>query len=107
MTASPFPPNSRYYGVPVRTRVGPDGVERSFVGRRIIPETGRYRPLDRHRCDGLERADALAAQFYGDPLQYWRICDANGVEDPATTARPEGRVLLIPLPLEVSGHGIA
>lgn len=105
MTASPFAPGSRYYGVEIRSHLEADGTVRAFVGRRIIPETARYVPLDRHRTDGVERVDAVAAHFYGDPLQYWRICDANGIDDPATATRPEGRVLVLPLPLEVSSRG--
>ncbi len=104
--SSPFAPGSRYYGAAIRSHVGPDGVSRAFVGRRIIPATTRYVPLDRHRSDALERIDAVAARFYGDPLQYWRICDANGDADPAT-ATAEGRILTIPLPLEVSSRGDA
>jgi hypothetical protein len=107
MSVSPFSPNSRYYGVAIRGHAEPDGTVIAFVGRRIIPEMQAYTPLDRHRTDGVERIDAVAAEFYGDALQYWRICDANGVEDPAVATAPEGRVLVVPLPLEVSGHGNA
>nr|WP_314445278.1 hypothetical protein [uncultured Sphingomonas sp.] len=105
--STPFSPGSRYRGVPVRTRVEQDGSQVQFVGRRIIPPTSRFQALDRHLCEGDERADRLAADFYGDPEQYWRICDANAVAEPAETAKSEGRVLIIPLPLEVSGHGDA
>ena len=43
-----------------------------------------------------ERLDLVAYRFYGDPEQFWRICDGNRV------LRPEdvefaGRRLLIPL----------
>lgn len=102
-----FPPNSRYYRVPLRETTLPDGTTRQFVGRRIIPQTARFQALDRHRAQGDERIDGLAAQFYGDPELYWRICDAAGDADPGTAAGPEGRLILIPLPLEMGDNGDA
>ena len=107
MIKSPYAPNSRYYSLPLRSRTAADGTVTQFAGRRIIPATTRYRPLDRYRCEGDERIDLVAAEFYGDAEQYWRICDAAGVEDPAQTTAAEGRILIIPLPLEVSGNGNA
>ena len=100
--SSEFPPNSRYRNVPLRTTTAPDGTEITFVGRRIIPAIERYRALDRVRTDKGSRIDNVAADAYGDPEQYWRICDANGVAEPAAATEPEGRLLSIPLPLEVS-----
>lgn len=100
-------PNSRYYAVALRSRTLADGTVVSFAGRRIIPATERYRPLDRHRCIGTDRIDGVAAAFFGDPEQYWRICDANCDADPATACEPLGRLLVIPLPLEIADNGNA
>ena len=97
--------NSRYRGVKLRTRVGPDGAVETYVARRIIPAVERYQALARHKALGDDRIDRIAAEAFGDPEQYWRICDANGDADPATAAEPEGRLLIIPLPLEISDHG--
>jgi len=102
-----FPPNSRYYGVPIRTRVDADGTMQSFVGRRIIPAMERYRPLGRHRTVVDERIDGVSAEVFGDPEQYWRICDANGDAEPADATKPLGRLLIIPLPLEIAVDGDA
>lgn len=102
---SPFGPNSRYYTVPLRTRTAPDGTVQAFVGRRIIPAPERYRVLDRVRVDGHHRIDAVSAAFYGDPELYWRICDANGDADPALATTPAGRLVAIPLPLEIADDG--
>ena len=98
-----FPPNSRYQSVPVRTRTGPDGTAQTFVGRRIIPAVERYRVIDRYRTQADSRIDNVAADTFGDPEQYWRICDANGDAEPADATKPEGRLLAIPMPLEVTG----
>jgi hypothetical protein len=97
-----FPPNSRYYNVPLRKTRAVNGTELTFVGRRIIPAIERYRVLDRVRTKKDSRIDNVAAAAFGDPEQYWRICDANGAQEPALATGPEGRLLVIPLPLEIA-----
>ncbi|HEX9932271.1 MAG TPA: hypothetical protein VGB08_05465 [Allosphingosinicella sp.] len=97
--------NSRYRGVNLRTRTLPDGSTETYVGRRIIPATGRYQANARHKVIADDRIDRIAAEAFGDPEQYWKICDANGDADPAHAAEPDGRLLIIPLPLEISDHG--
>jgi len=42
-----------------------------------------------------ERLDQLAQRYYGDPLKYWLICDANDAVFPEELLVP-GRVLRIP-----------
>jgi hypothetical protein len=49
----------------------------------------------------------VAATAFGDAELYWRICDANGDAEPADATQPTGRLLVIPLPLEVSSDGDA
>ena len=105
MSDNPFPPNSRYNAKNIRQYTTPSGDTVPFVGRRIIPELDRYQALDRHKAVAAERIDQVADAFYGDPEQYWRICDANGVERPAAALDPVGRLLAIPLPLEMTGRG--
>lgn len=100
-----LPQSSRYRNAPVRMSKGPDGSMTPCLGRRIIPETARYRALDRHRVGVGERIDTIAAYAYGDSELYWRICDANGDQDPAAASEVTGRLLVIPLPLEVADDG--
>jgi len=100
-----FAYNSRYRDVPLRVRIGQDGSVETYVGRRIIPALERYTALGRHKTVGDDRIDRIAAEAFGDSEQYWRICDANGDADPALAGEPEGRLLIIPLPLEISDHG--
>ena len=102
-----FPMNSRYYGVALRTRTAEDGSVETFVGRRIIPAIERYGVAGRHRCIAGDRIDRIAADAFGDAEQYWKICDANGDADPAAAAGPPGRLLVIPLPLEIKDNGDA
>jgi hypothetical protein len=102
-----FPPNSRYHNVPLRKRTAPDGTEETFVARRIIPAMEHYRVLDRYRTESGSRIDNAASAAFGDPEQYWRICDANGEAEPADATKPEGRLLVIPMPLEIASDGDA
>ncbi|WP_227243346.1 hypothetical protein [Paraburkholderia caribensis] len=102
-----FPPNSRYRNVSLMKRVAPDGTEEVYGARRIIPAMERYRALDHLRPASNMRIDDVAMDVYGDPEQYWRICDANGDAEPAQATGPEGRLLVIPMPLEVANDGNA
>jgi nucleoid-associated protein YgaU len=48
-----------------------------------------------HRVVAGDRLDLLAARYFGDPLQFWRIADANPASSPDELLEP-GRVLVIP-----------
>jgi hypothetical protein len=102
---SPFSPSSRYFGLPIETRTEPDGRTVTFVARRYIPAADRFVPMERVRLDGSERLDQLAARSYGDPALWWRIADASGRGEPNEIAGVEGRLLVIPLPLEIADNG--
>jgi len=67
---------------------------------------GALRALGRQRTIAGERIDAVAAEAFGDPEQYWRICDATAMPSPPTRPRrppPAGH----PLPLEIADDGNA
>jgi len=48
-----------------------------------------------HRVEAGERLDLIAARYFGDPAQYWRIVDANPCVAPEEILEP-GRILTIP-----------
>ncbi|HEY5955117.1 MAG TPA: hypothetical protein VIV60_01140 [Polyangiaceae bacterium] len=48
-----------------------------------------------HRVIAGERLDQLAQKYYGDPLLFWLICDANDTIFPEDLMVP-GRILRIP-----------
>lgn len=74
-------PNSRYYRSERATWVGPDGVEVPYLKRRILPKAdGRAGPAVTVAVG--QRLDVLAARYQGDPLQFWRIADANDAMNP-------------------------
>lgn len=64
-----------------RYRLVPDIAVPDARGR--VLATKDIRPLPdvpgtfQHTVDSSDRLDQLAYSFYGDPLQYWHICDAN------------------------------
>lgn len=100
-----FPPNSRYARVALRSYTRPDGRSVTFVAARTIPQPERFTALALHRIETEQRVDLVADRYYGDPLQYWRICDANCVFWLPLATQRAGATLLIPLPLEVSDRG--
>jgi hypothetical protein len=94
-TASPFPPDSRYHGVPLRTARLPDGREVACVGRRFAPPAEAVTVTAVHTVHGQDRLDLLAAQYFGNPTQGWKIVEANGIRDPRTVLNETGSRLAI------------
>ncbi|MCR0982755.1 hypothetical protein [Roseomonas populi] len=92
-----FDPASRYAALPTAVHTMPDGRAVTYALRRILPDPASLPLLARVNPAEGERLDILAARTLGDPLLYWRICDANAAMDPA--ALPvAGQPLAIPLP---------
>lgn len=46
-----------------------------------------------------DRLDLVAYQFYHDPEQYWRICDANVAMQPAELTAEPDTLLAVPIPM--------
>lgn len=72
-----FDPQSRYYGLAPLTFVTNDGRTIKYVSRRFIPQPQKFATIEVHTVAEGERVDVMATQFFGDPLLYWRLCDAN------------------------------
>jgi hypothetical protein len=51
-----------------------------------------------------ERPDHIAAQYFDDPEQFWRLCDANNAIDPHELTDEPGRMLRITLPEGIPGE---
>jgi nucleoid-associated protein YgaU len=88
-------PSSRHHGRPtyVRPAVAPGARAAIELCVPRFPQPGE--PAVVHRVAAGDRLDLLAARYYGDPLQSWRIVDANGGMDPFELLEP-GRTLVIP-----------
>lgn len=97
-------PDSRYATVGIATVTVPDGLggdrQVRFLRRRFPPQPGELALLTEHLVVRGDRPDLIAAAHFGDPTQFWRLCDANPVihpEDLCSTDRI-GHLLRIPAP---------
>jgi hypothetical protein len=54
--------------------------------------------LQEHRVQQADRLDNIAARYLGDPEQFWRLCDANGVLRPEALIETIGNRIRITLP---------
>lgn len=93
-----FDATSRYAKVPKATLTLPDGTVVAYARRRFLPQGGRMIILSEVPPRPGERLDALTHRTLGDPLAYWRVCDANDAMYPADLALDPRRPLRIPFP---------
>jgi len=96
-SGGPTNPSSRYYGFAVKTFTRADGLQVAYLQRRIIPQPGIYVALQDYVVVDGDRLDNLAAQYLGDPILCWMICDANGATDPDELTAQVGRTIKIPI----------
>jgi hypothetical protein len=98
LSAPAFAPDSRYYGLATKQWTRADGVEISYVQRRLVPPPENFATLQEHRIEVGDRVDNLAAKYLADPLQYWRLCDGNGAVRPNELTEVIGTTIRITLP---------
>jgi hypothetical protein len=100
-----FPTNSRYYGFKVQQYTAPNGDVIPYLARRIVPQASapNYATINQYTVQKGDRLDLIAAQFLGDPLMAWLVCDANGAMDPHDLVATPGRVLAITMPQGIPG----
>lgn len=94
MTLGKFDASSRYATTAIASRTGPDGVTRSYLRRRFIPEPSAPE-IGGHRVSEGDRIDRIAAATLGEPALWWRIADTNRAFDPAELTAHIGRRLRI------------
>jgi hypothetical protein len=97
-----FDPKSRYAKLDTATLtvVAADGVATQirYVKRRFLP-AGPGQVLAEYQVTSGDRLDNITARYLGDPLQYWRICDANNVLRPEELTENIGGSIEITLPM--------
>jgi hypothetical protein len=100
-----FPADSRYYGFSTLSYAGPDGQTVAYLARRFVPQPGapNFSTIATHTVRQGDRLDLLAANYLGDPLMFWLICDANGAIRPDQLVETPGKVLNITTPQGVPG----
>lgn len=102
MTAN-FPSTSRYALTPTATFVRSDGTPVTYLKRRFVPQPESFALLQWHVVVQGERVDNIAAQYLGDPEQFWRLCDANRVLAPTELTQTVGARIAITLPEGIPG----
>jgi hypothetical protein len=105
LPSTPFPPTSRYHGIPTAKLTAPDGRVLVYLRRRFVPPPERFATLQEHVVTEGDRLDNLAALYLGDPEQFWRLCDANGAIGPDELTETVGRRLRVTLPEGVPAPG--
>jgi hypothetical protein len=89
-----FAKGSRYERVPQGVWHDAAGESHPFVLLRVIPRPAGFQT---HRVADGDRLDLLANRYFGDPEQFWRICDGNAALWPDDLLAELGRTLAIPV----------
>jgi hypothetical protein len=90
-------PASRYAATERTEFTFADGTRVPCLKRRFVPRAvGSV--LAEHRVVEGDRPDLIAARFFGDAEQSWRLADANGVLHPQELVEPAGGVVKVALP---------
>lgn len=98
-----FSLTSRYYGIDITTFESAQQGTIPYVRRRFVPSPERFQLLQEHTVTQSERPDTITSQYLGDPEQFWRVCDANGVMHPNELVETIGRRIRITLPEGIPG----
>ncbi len=90
--------NSRYRRTPILTYVAPDGTPTRYLARRFLPRAEDLGRTGRITVKVADRIDTIAARALADPLQYWRICDAQPATPDPFDVVGDNDVLLVKVP---------
>ncbi len=93
-----FDPTSRYYQLEQATYTRADGTEVRYVRRRFCPPGAALPLLVAVVVTEGDRLDLITARTLGDPLQFWRVADANNALYPFDLLAEVGRELRVPVP---------
>ena len=101
-----FPVTSRYHVIDTATLETGEGKTRKtiiYLRRRFVPPPEQFALIQEHTVIQGDRPDNLAAQYLGDPEQFWQLCDANGAMYPYELTENIGSKLRITLPEGIPG----
>jgi hypothetical protein len=101
-----FTSTSRYYGLDTGTLVARAGKTVVYVLRRFVPPPEKFQLLQEHTVVQGDRLDNLAGQYLGDPILFWRLCDANRAMRPEDLTASVGRSLRVTLPEGITGSSL-
>jgi hypothetical protein len=97
-----FHSNSRYYNSEKKILKIQDGREISYIPLRILPSLEANDKNDAKSLfsqidiKGNDRLDLISAKIFGDPEQFWRICDVNIFLHPIELTSTLGQKILLP-----------
>ena len=107
LDSTTFEPTSRYYGRPLTSSVTVDGEKVIHSTRRFVPPPENFSLLQFHFVEQGDRLDNIAHKYLADPEQYWKLCDANGVDKPNDLVEETGSAIRITLPEGMQGENDA
>jgi hypothetical protein len=90
-----FPVSSRYYRIETAVLPLDDDRPVAYLRRRIIPPAESMVVVAVHQVKQGDRLDNIAAQYIGDPGQFWRVADGNNAMKPETLTDVPGAQLNI------------
>ena len=93
-----FDQRSRYRDVEDAEYTTESGRVVIFRRRRILPRIEDLQMRGSVQVIPNERIDHLAARTIGDPLQFWQLCDANGVMNPQELLEDKKGLVHVPQP---------
>ena len=93
-----FEHTSRYYSLATAAFILPDGREVRYVRRRFLPRAEDMPLLAEVMVTEGDRLDVITYRALGDPLHFWRVCDANNAMNPDDLTAEVGRTLRIAIP---------
>lgn len=90
--------DSRYAALETAKYKKANGDEISYSGRRFLPPGKKLQLLTEEAVGQGDRLDQITARSLGDPLLFWRVCDANNAINPHELTEEPGATLRIPVP---------
>jgi hypothetical protein len=67
-----------------------------YKKRRFIPKDKEEQlVLSEFDIVSGDRIDLVSFKYFGDPEQYWRLCDMNGIMHPLDLTREIGKTIII------------
>ena len=95
-----FDPTSRYANKQLVSFTKEDGTVVRYVKRRFCPRGEEQQLLVEVIIQEGDRLDLITGRTLGDPLQFWRVCDANNALNPCDLLAQEriGEALRVTIP---------
>jgi hypothetical protein len=88
-----FDPQSRYAQQEETVYEAPDGTPIRYLTRRFVARVDEPARAAYTDVKVRSRVDLLALQLLGDPLAFWRVCDAAVALDPLALVGDERAVV--------------